>query len=89
MENAQEALAAYHFKMPQVPDRAGLERYIDFAPIGKGGFGEVFRVVDTESGDKVALKVVACEKGSEGFQRANSEIINMVQVRSPYVVRCR
>lgn len=62
------------------------EIYADFQPIGKGGFGEVYRAKDTVLGEKVVLKVVN-NLSPEGRERLLREAKTLVDLEHDGILK--
>jgi serine/threonine-protein kinase len=78
-----EAFAAAPVELTQVRDYRIIEA------IAKGGMGEVYRAVDTQTSRQVALKVLLPElaKDSAGRERFEREIDLVSRLRHPNIVR--
>jgi serine/threonine protein kinase/Cdc6-like AAA superfamily ATPase len=78
-----EAFAAAPVELTQVKD------YTIIEAIAKGGMGEVYRAVDTQTSRQVALKVLLprLAKDSAGRERFEREIDLVSKLRHPNIVR--
>ena len=86
----QDAATLYSHAAPQAApaDRPAAGRYVDLGSLGKGGVGEVRRVLDTVLGRVVARKVLREDRcGDPGFAaRFAAEAQLVAQLQHPGVV---
>ncbi|MCU0726598.1 MAG: serine/threonine protein kinase, partial [Planctomycetes bacterium] len=70
-------------------DPARLGRYEIVGKLGSGGMGTVFAARETESGDRVALKVLGSTivDDPEKFRRFEQEVVALSRLDHPHVVR--
>nr|XP_054509425.1 serine/threonine-protein kinase PAK 3-like [Agelaius phoeniceus] len=61
-----------------------MSKYTAFEELGRGGFGAVYKALDTSSGQQVAIKIMSLEEMSE--ELAANEILAMRDNRSPSIV---
>jgi Protein kinase domain len=64
------------------------DRYVIQALAGSGGMGQVYRALDTHSGDTVAIKVVGAQGSGDPIRFAR-EVEILAEVDDPGVVRYR
>ncbi|GBG63339.1 hypothetical protein CBR_g37697 [Chara braunii] len=60
-------------------------RYEIVGMIGKGSFGDVFKGVDKETGQEVAIKIIDLEEAEDDVEDIQKEIAVLSQCRSQYV----
>src|SRR5689334_8832018 len=63
------------------------DRYVLEEPLGEGGYGEVFRALDTLLRRRVALKIVAADAGEVDAARFLREARAAAAIHHPNVVR--
>ncbi|XP_066427370.1 serine/threonine-protein kinase PAK 3-like [Molothrus aeneus] len=62
-----------------------MSKYTAFEELGRGGFGAVYKALDTSSGQQVAIKIMSLEEEMSEELAAN-EILAMRDNRSPNIV---
>ena len=73
---------------PQPIDPATVHtRYRRQQKIGKGNFGDVYRGLDTVTGDTVAIKVINLESADNELDDIRSEIATLTECSSDYITR--
>lgn len=82
---------SFSSKSPSSPsslDTAKLiARFKRGAKIGKGSFGDVYKGIDTETGETVAIKVIDLESAEEEIDEIRQEIHALSECNSPHITR--
>ncbi|XP_063036852.1 serine/threonine-protein kinase PAK 3-like [Melospiza melodia melodia] len=95
---AVDSLAGSAAQQPEMREERGLKtlrsivsqgqptgKYTAFEELGRGGFGAVYKALDTSSGQQVAIKIMSLEEEMSEELAAN-EILAMRDNRSPNIV---
>lgn len=69
------------------PTHERLGRYVILGHLGSGGFGQVFRALDTELQREVALKLPREREGGIDVERFLREAVNVSRLAHPNIVR--
>ncbi|XP_059349091.1 serine/threonine-protein kinase PAK 1-like [Ammospiza nelsoni] len=93
-----EKLNTWSMEVPEMREEQGLKtlrsivspgrptgKYTAFEELGRGGFGAVYKALDTSSGQQVAIKIMSLEEEMSEELAAN-EILAMRDNRSPNIV---
>uniref|UniRef100_A0A383WK35 non-specific serine/threonine protein kinase n=1 Tax=Tetradesmus obliquus TaxID=3088 RepID=A0A383WK35_TETOB len=62
-------------------------RYERLQCIGRGSYGDVFRGVDHQTGQQVAIKVIDLEEIEDDIEDIHKEIATLAGCRSPFITR--
>ncbi|WIA22461.1 hypothetical protein OEZ85_004759 [Tetradesmus obliquus] len=62
-------------------------RYERLECIGRGSYGDVFRGVDHQTGQQVAIKVIDLEEIEDDIEDIHKEIATLAGCRSPFITR--
>ncbi len=65
----------------------GHARFKRLGKIGEGSFGDVFKALDTETNEVVAVKVINLEEAEEEIDEIRQEITMLSECKSEYVTR--
>ena len=63
------------------------ERYHVLARTGGGGMGEVYRTLDTATGEIVAVKLIRDDLSDEASERFDREANTLADLQHPAIVR--
>lgn len=64
-----------------------VDKYEVLECVGKGSFGDVFRGIDTETGEEVAIKIIDLDEAEEDIEEIKKEISVLSMCRSKYVTQ--
>ena len=62
-------------------------RYRKLQKIGKGSFGDVYRGIDTQTNDTVAIKIINLESADDEMDDIRGEIATLTECQSDWITR--
>lgn len=65
----------------------GAHRYKKLCKIGEGSFGSVYKALDNETSQVVAIKIIDLESSAEDIEQIRQEITMLAECASPYITR--
>ena len=80
----------YSQKKPDENYFKKVEKYLLYNKIGEGQFGQVYKSVNSQTGEEVAIKVVTSSQLQKNAKLNNfveNEVKILTQVNNPYVVK--
>jgi serine/threonine-protein kinase 24/25/MST4 len=83
------SLASAPTRLPSasVSSIGGHARFKKLQKIGEGSFGDVFKGLDTETNEVVAVKVINLEEAEEEIEAIREEVTMLSECHSQYVTR--
>ena len=79
----------FNFKMAEVNILKRIGKYDCLSELGKGQFAKVYRGVDRETGEVVAIKEISLKNPKIALDKIQRELDVMIKVYSPYLVQLK